>query len=115
MGSVLRGQLGDSPQNGSDRALTDDPDQFKTLHSDVVRVVNWVPLLGRLDRNRANVRRDDPLVLGMKLDVQAETDPPELQTTAAEAGPAQAGTRAFWEKCPPWTSTSRTYGWRTVI
>ena len=38
----------------------------------------------RLDRDGAYLRRDDPLVSSVELEVQANTDPAELQTAAAK-------------------------------
>ena len=54
----------------------------------------------RLHRNGSHMRRDDPLVLRMKLHVQPDPDPPEFQTTPAEAGPAQTGAGALRKERP---------------
>ena len=54
----------------------------------------------RLHHNVSHMRRDDPLVLRMKLHMQADPDPAHLQATAAEARPAQARTSPFGEKTP---------------
>ena len=46
------------------------------------------------------MRGDDPLVLRMELQVQADPDPPKFETTAPEARPTQAGTGALREERP---------------
>ena len=43
---------------------------------------------------RSHVRRDDPLIVSMKLQMQPETDPAELQATSTETRAVQPGAGA---------------------
>ena len=54
----------------------------------------------RCHRDRPNMRRNDPLVIRVELHVQADTDPADLQATAAKARPTQARPSPFGEEGP---------------
>ena len=45
------------------------------------------------------MRRDDPLVSSVEFEVQANTDPAELETAAAKTRPVQTSARALGEEC----------------
>ena len=53
---------------------------------------------GLFNGDRSHVRRDDPLVVGVKLHAQPNADPPELQATATETRPGQMSSRFCREK-----------------
>ena len=48
--------------------------------------------------DRSHMRRDDPLVVGVKLHSQTNANPPQLQATTAETRPGQAGSRSCREE-----------------
>ena len=56
------------------------------------------PSRRRLYGNSPHSRRDDPLFPGMEFQVQADTDPPELQTAATATRPVQRGPRVHREE-----------------